>query len=55
MTVPIYITAAVLAVVAAYISDKTAKRSPIILFCFCFMVVGFAMYVVPSTCLELLS
>lgn len=43
LTVPIYITAAILAVVMAWISDKAGKRSP---FIFCFMIVmavGFIM------------
>ena len=40
---PIYVTASVLAVVVAYISDKYGKRSPFILVCLCIMAVGFIM------------
>lgn len=43
MTVPIYITAAVLAVIFAYISDKVGKRSPFIIAFLCVMIVGFSM------------
>jgi MFS family permease len=43
MTVPIYITAAILAVVAAYFSDKVGKRSPFIIGFLLMMAVGFAM------------
>lgn len=43
MTVPIYITAAILAVIFAYLSDKAGKRSPFILGFFTVMLVGFAM------------
>lgn len=43
MTVPIYITAAILAVVAAYASDRVGKRSPFILGFMLMMVVGFSM------------
>jgi len=43
MTVPIYITAAILAVIFAYISDKVGKRSPFILTFMIIMTVGFAM------------
>ena len=45
MTVPIYITAAILAVIVAYISDKVGKRSPFVIGGLFLMVVGFAMYV----------
>lgn len=45
MTVPIYITAAILAVVFAYISDKAGKRSPFIVGFLLMMLVGFSMYV----------
>ena len=47
MTVPIYITAAILAVIFAYISDKVGKRSPFILTFMIIMTVGFAMYDYP--------
>ena len=43
MTVPIYVTAAILAVVFAYISDRVGKRSPFILFFMSTMAVGFIM------------
>lgn len=45
MTVPIYITAAILAVVFAYISDKVGKRSPFIIGFLLMMLIGFSMYV----------
>jgi MFS family permease len=47
MTVPIYITAAILAVVFAYISDKVGKRSPFIIGFLLMMLIGFSMYVPP--------
>ncbi|KAK3311933.1 major facilitator superfamily transporter [Apodospora peruviana] len=43
MTVPIYITAAILAVVIAYISDKVGKRSPFVIGFLFLMIVGFSM------------
>ncbi len=43
MTVPIYITAAALAVVVAYFSDKVGKRSPCIVGFLLMMIVGFSM------------
>lgn len=43
MTVPIYITAAILAVVAAYFSDRVGKRSPFIVGFLLMMAVGFSM------------
>ncbi|KAK3295377.1 major facilitator superfamily domain-containing protein [Chaetomium fimeti] len=43
MTVPIYITAAVLAVVAAYFSDRVGKRSPFIVGFLLVMAAGFSM------------
>jgi len=45
MTVPIYITAAILAVVVAYCSDKVGKRSPFIFGFLIMMAVGFIMCV----------
>lgn len=45
MTVPIYITAAILAVIVAYISDRVGKRSPFIVGFLCMMIVGFSMWV----------
>jgi predicted MFS family arabinose efflux permease len=43
MTVPIYITAAILAVGIAYFSDRVGKRSPFIIVLMLIMVVGFSM------------
>ncbi|KAI3397138.1 hypothetical protein diail_11199 [Diaporthe ilicicola] len=43
MTVPIYVTAAILAVIFAYLSDRTGKRSPFIIGFLCVMIIGFAM------------
>jgi len=43
MTVPIYITAAIVAIGFAYASDKVGKRSPFILSFMLLMVLGFAM------------
>lgn len=48
MTVPIYITAAILAVVTAYFSDRVGKRSAFILPFLCVMVVGFSMCIATS-------
>lgn len=49
MTVPIYITAAILAVVVAYVSDRVGKRSPFIIVLLCVMIVGFSMYAALTT------
>ncbi|KAF2681750.1 MFS general substrate transporter [Lentithecium fluviatile CBS 122367] len=49
LTVPIYITASVLAVAVAYVSDKYGKRSPFILVCLGIMAVGFIMCISTST------
>ncbi|KAK0613983.1 major facilitator superfamily domain-containing protein [Immersiella caudata] len=43
MTVPIYVTAAILAVIVAYISDRVGKRSPFIIGLLFVMIVGFSM------------
>jgi MFS family permease len=43
MTVPIYITASILAVIFAYFSDRVGKRSPFMIGLFCTMALGFAM------------
>lgn len=43
MTVPIYIAAAILAVVFAYLSDRVGRRSPFVIVFLCLMLVGFAM------------
>lgn len=54
MTVPIYVVAAILAVVSAYFSDKVGKRSPFIIGFLLMMIIGFSMYVFgassPSGC-----
>lgn len=49
LTVPIYITASVLAVVVAWYSDRVGKRYPFILVCLCIMAVGFIMCVASAT------
>jgi MFS family permease len=41
MTVPIYVTAAILAVIAAYFSDRVGKRSPFIVGFLLVMVIGY--------------
>ncbi|KAI1415869.1 MFS general substrate transporter [Hypoxylon sp. FL1857] len=43
MTVPIYITAAILAVLFAFISDRVGKRSPFVIVFLLTMIVGFSM------------
>jgi len=43
MTVPIYVVAAILAIIFAYISDRVGRRSPFILVFLCTMAVGFIM------------
>jgi cyanate permease len=43
MTVPIYITAAICAVVAAFFSDRVGKRSPFVIGFMSLMLVGFIM------------
>ncbi|KAM5356487.1 hypothetical protein ACJ41O_003133 [Fusarium nematophilum] len=43
LTIPIYITAAILAVIIAWTSDRVGKRSPFIVVFLCIMVVGFSM------------
>lgn len=48
MTVPIYITAAVIAVIVAYTSDRVGKRSPFIITLLCIMVIGFTMCISSS-------
>lgn len=48
LTVPIYITAAVLAVAVAYASDKNGQRSPYILGCMSAIAVGFIMCIAAS-------
>lgn len=41
LTVPIYITAAILAVVTAYFSDRVGKRSPFVMTCTLLIIIGF--------------
>lgn len=43
MTVPIYITASILAVFGAFLSDRAGKRSPFIIVLLFTMAAGFAM------------
>lgn len=43
MTVPIYVTAAILAVIVAYFSDRAGRRSPFIIVPLVIMAVGFSM------------
>ncbi|KAI1105475.1 MFS general substrate transporter [Jackrogersella minutella] len=43
MTVPIYITAAILSVLFGYVSDRVGKRSPFIIAFLLMMIVGFSM------------
>jgi MFS family permease len=43
LTIPIYITASILAVVVAWSSDRVGKRSPFIIGFLCMMAVGFIM------------
>lgn len=45
LTIPVYITASILAVVAAWFSDRVGKRSPFIIGFLLVMVAGFTMYV----------
>lgn len=45
---PIYITAAILAVVVAYLSDRVGKRSPFVISFLLMMIVGFAMCISSS-------
>lgn len=49
LTVPIYVTASVLAVAVAYTSDRCGKRSPFVLGGLCIMAVGFIMCISTST------
>ncbi|KAH8726485.1 major facilitator superfamily domain-containing protein [Phaeosphaeriaceae sp. PMI808] len=49
LTVPIYITASVLAVTVAWYSDRVGKRYPFILVCLCIMAVGFIMCIASAT------
>ncbi|KAH6657242.1 major facilitator superfamily domain-containing protein [Truncatella angustata] len=48
LTVPIYITAAILAVIFAYLSDRIGKRSPFVITFLFMMIVGFAMCISSS-------
>ncbi|KAF2464318.1 MFS general substrate transporter [Lindgomyces ingoldianus] len=49
LTVPIYVTASILAIAVAYVSDRYGKRYPFILVCLCIMAVGFIMCISSST------
>ncbi|KAL7790781.1 major facilitator superfamily domain-containing protein [Trichoderma ceciliae] len=48
MTVPIYVVAAILAVISAYFSDKVGKRSPFIIGFLLMMIIGFSMCISSS-------
>ncbi|KAM0255629.1 hypothetical protein ACHAQJ_005554 [Trichoderma viride] len=48
MTVPIYVVAAILAVISAYFSDKVGKRSPFIIGFLLMMIVGYSMCIASS-------
>ncbi|KAK5998874.1 putative transporter [Cladobotryum mycophilum] len=48
MTVPIYVVAAILAVITAYLSDKAKKRSPFVIGFLFLMIVGYAMCISSS-------
>ena len=48
LTVPIYITAAVLAVAVAWFSDRSGQRSPYIFGCMCAIAVGFIICIAAS-------
>ncbi|GAW19942.1 hypothetical protein ANO14919_094350 [Xylariales sp. No.14919] len=48
LTVPIYITAAILAIVVAYFSDRVGKRSPFVMACMCAILVGFILCISTS-------
>lgn len=43
MTVPVYVTAAILAVISAWASDRVGKRSPFIIPLLGVVVIGFIM------------
>lgn len=45
MTVPIYVVAAILAVITAWFSDRVGKRSPFIIGYLFMMILGYGMYV----------
>lgn len=49
LTVPIYITASVLAIAVAWYSDRVGKRYPFILVCLCIIAVGFIMCIASAT------
>ncbi|KAL4802454.1 major facilitator superfamily domain-containing protein [Aspergillus unguis] len=48
LTVPIYITAAVVAVVSAWMSDRYKKRSPFVLFFMCLIAIGYIIVLASS-------
>ncbi|KAI1369227.1 major facilitator superfamily domain-containing protein [Xylaria arbuscula] len=49
LTVPIYVTASILAVVVAYISDRMGKRSPFVVGCLCVILVGYILCISTGT------
>ncbi|KAI3342724.1 major facilitator superfamily domain-containing protein [Ustulina deusta] len=49
LTIPIYITASILAVVVAYFSDRAGKRSPFVIACMCAILVGYILCISSST------
>ncbi|KAF2014647.1 MFS general substrate transporter [Aaosphaeria arxii CBS 175.79] len=49
LTVPIYVTASILAIAVAWWSDRVGKRYPFILVCLCIMLVGFVMAISTGT------
>ncbi|KAI1166903.1 major facilitator superfamily domain-containing protein [Nemania serpens] len=49
LTVPIYITAAILAVVTAYFSDRVGKRSPFVITCTILIIIGFILCISSSS------
>ncbi|KAI0428811.1 major facilitator superfamily domain-containing protein [Xylaria sp. FL1042] len=49
LTVPIYVVAAVLAIVVAYFSDRVGKRGPFVIACLCVILVGFILCISTGT------
>ncbi|KAI1356299.1 major facilitator superfamily domain-containing protein [Xylaria sp. FL0043] len=49
LTVPIYVVAAVLAVVVAYFSDRIGKRGPFVIACLCVIIVGYILCISTGT------
>ncbi|KAH8160043.1 hypothetical protein CIB48_g8197 [Xylaria polymorpha] len=48
LTVPIYVTAAILAIVVAYFSDRVGKRSPFVVVCMLAILLGFILCISTS-------